>query len=529
MRSSWDRRVIPRWRSSTISAMLFENLPTKRRRGWTENDKSDIVNEVSGKIAEWRLTPTLGVAADLLNYAHIQQVKELLKEPAAYIHQHAGLAPQILSLAKSVLGLEYYSEYGAKNYLHSEISRLKKHLRFNPRDAVAYVDLARHYVVNKQSSAAEKLIFTALALEKDNRFVLRSASRFYLHLNDPDRSLKVLARSERTKEDPWLLASMIAVETILDKSPEHFKRAKAMIEGERFAPVHLAELGAALATLQLNEGHLKNARRLFNASLNNPNDNAVAQAVWAANEFSMNLAIDPGWLSNAFSSEASYYSLEKIGDYRNALKAARDWFEDEPFSIRPLQAGAFVASICGEFSIAEDFVRQALLLEPTCVEAKNNLIFALIAQNKIDEALILLNDVCFVEMKNGGEFSGHTLANRGMLSYRLGDIENGYKNYRHSVAILERTRQFAARDVAMAYWVQEALLASDPKGNEVFLRSKDLISRDSLAANAVLKSATGEIGKNNNVGQPKIKSTITWEHDKKENVLVMKKSNPFKI
>lgn len=528
MRSSWDRRVIPRWRASSISATLFENLPLKQRKSWKSEARADLLAEVKKKVTDWSNAPTLGVAADLLNYAHLSELRPILKEPAHYIHQHSALSPQILSLAKSVLELDEYPEYGTTPYIYNEISRLKKQLRFNPRDAVAYVDLARHYVVNNQSSAAERPISTALALAKDNRFVLRAASRFYLHLNDPEFSLQILKRSARTLEDPWLLASMIAVETVLGKAPAHFKRAKAMLEGGKFAPLHLAELGAALATLQLNDGHFKNARKLFNVSLNNPNDNAVAQAVWAANEFSMNLAIDPSWLNSGFSSEASYYAFEKAGDYRNATKAARGWFEDEPFSIRPLQAGAFAASILGEFVVAEQLARQALLLDPTCLEVKNNLVFALTAQNRIEEAIALLNDVCAAELKGAEELSGHALANRGMLYYRIGDVERGNKSYLYAVAVLERSKQLSSRDVAFAYWAQEAARASDPQAEEILSRATKLIGPDSMAAKLVLGNAKGAVAQAPEVTQVQFPSIKTWEHDKDKNILIMSKRDPFK-
>jgi len=534
MRSTWERRVIPRWRSSSISARLSENLPVIKRKNLGVKVPSQIHAEVTEKVNRWRYSPTLGVAADLLNYAHVEEVREILKEPAHYIRNFPELSHQILSVAKHVLGVDEYPEYGKTPYIYNEIARLKKHLRVNPRDAVACIDLARHYAVNNQASHARRLILTSLDLARDNRFILRSASRFYLNLHDPDRSLHILKNSDRTAEDPWLLASMISVETILDKPPKYFRRAKAMVESKRFAPVHLAELSATLATLHLNTGNLKNARKLFNVSLTNPNDNTVAQAVWAANEFSMSLAIDPAWFSNDFSSEASYYALEKTGDYRNALKAAREWFEDEPFSIRPLQAGSFVASILGEFKIAEDLIRQALLLDPYCIDAKNNLVFALTAQNKTADAIELLNEICLIEMKNNDELSGHTLANRGMLYYRLFDIENGHKNYLRSISKFEREKSYASRDVAIAYWAKEALLASDEKAGEIFLHAKKVIGQDSFAAKLVFASMTQVTEKekdkieNSIVQISKLNSIKTWEYDKSKNTLIMSRRDPFK-
>lgn len=530
MRNNWERRVIPKWRSSKIHASLQDNLPLQQvGRKRNQEFLNEFSSELIKKLSQWRSRPDFGVAADLLNFSHVSHYRDLLVEPALYLNDHpTKLSPQLATAVRSVLGIEEYQTYGDRVYVQAEIVRQKKYLDLNPRGAIPYVDIARLYVIKGQLKKAEKAIRTAVAIAPDNRFVLRSASRFYVHNDEPERALALLRKAPRTQEDPWVLASLIAIETMQDAPPSYFKRARAMMDSTRFNPVHLAELGAALATLQLNTGHFKNARRLFNQSLSNPNDNTVAQAVWAANEFSMAISIDPDWLVSRYSSEANYYTHEKIGNYTEALKCAQAWFDDEPFSTRPLQAGAFAACILGRYDVAEDQIRQALLLDPTSPDSKNNLAFSLMARNKLSDAVSVLADVYSSEMRTGNALSGHTLANLGMFYYRQGDRDNGNKFYEHAVSALDNGRQSSSKKIALAYWVNEATLAADPRLPEIVTQATAAVAgSDSVAAKIVLARAL----KKDESEVPTVdakNSLVRWEHDKIRNILTSTRGLPFK-
>lgn len=530
MRNNWERRVIPKWRSSSVHASLQDNLPLQRKdRKRSREFFENFSEELQQRLAEWRRNPDFGGAADLLNFSHISAYKELLVEPAQYLSRgQRKLSSQLSSIVKSVLGIDEYHPYGQKDFTNAEISRQKVLIEQNPRAAIPYVDIARLYVINNQLNHANRAIFTAVALAPDNRYVLRSASRFYIHNGDADRASHLLRRTARTQEDPWLLASLIAIETIQGKSPTYFKRARAMLEGMRYDAVHLSELGAALATLHLDSGHIKDARRLFNRSLSNPNDNAVAQAVWAANEFSMNISIAPEWLANRYSSEAAYYTHEKSGNYSEALKNAQAWFDDEPFSTRPLQAGAFAASILGKYEIAEDQIKQALVIDPSSIDSKNNLAFSFMVRNRLSEAVVLLAEVHAAEIRNGGKPSGHTLANIGMLYYRMGDVDHGYKFYEKAVTALDNARQSSSKKIALAYWAQEAAFANDHQLPEVVNRAMAALAQeDSVAAKIVLARALKKEVPNENNGSA-YKSLVHWEHDKSKNILIATRRLPFK-
>ena len=531
MRSRWDRRVIPRWRSSGVSASLLESMPTKTGPKPTVL-KEGVLNDLAAKVRDWSENPRMGVAADLLNFAHLRDANDLLIEPARYlIALGEDLPPQLSAIAAQIVGGQQQTTEGWKDIgCQREISRLRKLLAVNPRDAIALIDMARFYAALGQNERADRAVSTAVALQPHHRFILRSASRFFVHNGDPEQALHILNKSARTKGDPWLLASHIAIETILERSPTQIKRARTIIESYMFSPQHLSELGVALATLHVNSGQMKIGKKLFNQALVTPNDNAVAQAVWAATEFSMPINIRPEWLSDRFSFEANYYALSQDGRYQEALKAAVGWFEDEPFSSRPLRGAAFSASVLGRYTDAEDCLRQALMLDPGDIECQNNLVFALAGQNRLAEAAELLSTIRQAESERGS-LSGHTLANIGMFFYRSGDIDLGRQYYGDAVTLLDSQKKRDSKDLASAFWVREAQLSGDPKLPEILTSIKPALQKsDSPAAKAVLtRTLKGNFleEESSSESSPIIRSAIKWEHDAKRNVLLIQKKDPF--
>jgi Tfp pilus assembly protein PilF len=492
-----------------------------------------VLQDVRNRIAGWSAGKDLGVAIDLLSFGFVHELRADLAEPARTVLDRGGrlLTPQLTMLAQQVLGTERDHEYFAqKVYYQRAVQGLKEVLTLNPKNPLAWVDLARVYTIQGQLDSAKRAMRIALSLAPQNRFVLRSETRFWLHLEDPERALSILRKSPRTQEDPWLLASMISVETVLNRAPQFFKQAQQMLEKQRFSPAHLAELGAAVGTLHLNDGLSKAARKTFNIALQNPNDNAVAQAVWVANEYAMSLNIMPEWLNDRFSAEANYYALEKAGNYRAALNAACSWFEDEPFSIRPLRAGAFSAAILGKYQVAQDQMEQALELAPDDIECKNNLVFALAGQDMLQDAYSILNEVSQTELSKNGALSGHTLANWGMLFYRSGDLEHGRELYERAQSVLISHRENIASEIATAFWVQEAKRAADPQLSQITANAQKALSgQHSAAARTVLERAVNSTEASTADIAASIPSAIKWTHDRDKNVLVLDKLLPFKI
>jgi uncharacterized protein HemY len=126
---------------------------------------------------------------------------------------------------------------------------------------------------------ASRAIAAALQLAPSNRFVLRSAARFFLHSGGKERALALLSNAPTIRHDPWILASEIAIADSLGKSSKHSRLAREKI-GMDIAPAELTELASALGSLEAESGNHRNARRFLRQALLGANENSVAQIGW---------------------------------------------------------------------------------------------------------------------------------------------------------------------------------------------------------------------------------------------------------
>ena len=67
---------------------------------------------------------------------------------------------------------------------------------------------------------------------------------------------------------------------LVEKSHIVLKDAKRILMSERFSPFSLTELRAGVGSVELLAGDRRRSRRLFEASLEDPNDNSLAQVEW---------------------------------------------------------------------------------------------------------------------------------------------------------------------------------------------------------------------------------------------------------
>lgn len=91
---------------------------------------------------------------------------------------------------------------------------------------------------------------TAVHLAPNDRYILRSAARCFLHLNDPETALRIVTNAPRTDDDPWLLAAHVSISSLMEKAPRLFRRARE-ISSSSVAPFHNSELLASLGTLEV--------------------------------------------------------------------------------------------------------------------------------------------------------------------------------------------------------------------------------------------------------------------------------------
>lgn len=538
MSKRWDRRLIPRWRDSRISASLPESKPlsTVARPSAGSFLSTSVVESL---LLDWRADRSMGGAADLLNFGHIPTALPFLREPAEYLASlNDGVPLPLRQFALRILdgrgGVSFLSATGGtvdrKARYRSKISELKQKLLTNPRDAIALVDIARIYAALGQNEKALKSILVAVALCPNHRFILRSATRFLVHAGKSDRALHLLSSTPRTREDPWLLASHISVSTLLAKPQKHIRLARQMVQSDRLSPSHTCELAGSLATIQLLSGSNREAKRSFNASLIHPNDNTVAQAMWAADEFNISIQAREEWFDNHFTFEGRYYQRRAEADFEGAMEASIQWFDDEPFSSRPMKAAAFSSAMLGLYSQSESYAREGLLLDRQDIELNNNLVCALAAQNKIDEAFKYLIDVIQIERTTLNAVSGHTLANCGLILYRTGYFDEAENYYRRAIESFSSRNNLNAKGVAAAFMAREASLAKAPNATYLLAEAIDILKQTGTKdGRKVIESFDPSAVSREKKNQSEIELLPKWSYDKLRNILTVKKELPFKV
>lgn len=131
------------------------------------------------KKLEWDSNKCIPYAAELVSAAINFQNYEIAIDAAQFILQNsAGVSNLLVDIAKSLLKTEYDPQKCELDlFIDSRIKKvryLKRLLYQEPKNSVAWIDLARNYVVLGSNEKAQRAVEIALNLNPNNRFILRS-------------------------------------------------------------------------------------------------------------------------------------------------------------------------------------------------------------------------------------------------------------------------------------------------------------------------------------------------------------------
>jgi tetratricopeptide (TPR) repeat protein len=331
--------------------------------------------------------------------------------------------------------------------------------------------MARHYAILGSNDQASDAIKRALALCPDNRFILRSATRFHVHAGNPDVAHDLLRREEKTKLDPWLLAAEVAAATVAGRTSKLVKRARQLMT--KYPPFQITELASAIATLELNAGNNKTALKLFKQSLLEPTDNSIAQVEWASRRIK-NLQVEQKHLENPFSYEARAEALYLEGKWSESYRECLRWLDDEPYSTRPSLLGTFVTSVALEqYAQCEALARRSLRSNPNNQTLLNNLTFALASINKVEEAKEIHKLMSPSHFEEGDKISW--LATGGLLLFRQGLAMEGRALYQQ--AIEQAKNDPDRRALASLFLAREEIRAGGKTGPADYEEAAKLIQQ----------------------------------------------------
>lgn len=423
-----ERDVIPRWRAPRSRAGRGELRPLHT---------SSRVPDRSGlreRECDWQVHGTLGHALDLLGAGIVLGSSPAVEEAARAVAADPR-APDVSRfaaerlLAGDVQTTELALGDPTTFEVRAEIARLKRRVRADPRNALAWTEMARRYTILGQRPQAAEAMKIALGLAPEHRHVLRAAVRLEVHHGEFDRAHAIVASSVAAREDPWLLATELASAGPAGRRPRFVRRARAILEGGAFDLAATSELASALGTLELRAGADRRARRLIEGSLAAPAENAIAQGQWLSKRLS-SLEIPDSLLED--SDEARALRHGAALESEAALAAAWQWHSDQPFASGPGEFGSYHASLAGRFEDGVRIARASLTANPNEFLLSNNLVVCLAKLDQVEEAEKVLAKID-PEALNDEQMPTY-LATLGLLEFRRGESERGRAFYRRSIA-----------------------------------------------------------------------------------------------
>jgi Tfp pilus assembly protein PilF len=479
---SSKRRLVPRWHRFRDAIATGELDP----HGVHIAKQLDVSEFITEKARQWENNKTLLFATDFVGAAYVLGVLGPARQAAEFIlTPESGASPLAKKIASSVLGMPATpsglgTEHRGTDH-RSSIRALKQRSITEPRNTFVWADLALVYTTLGMREQASRVIRIAVALAPQDRFVLRCATRFLVHIGDPEQAHAILKSSDSIRTDPWLTAAELAVCSILDKSSRFTNAAEQMLAGKNVPPLHLSELAGALASTELWAGNSRRAGKLFTQSLIDPTENALAQSVWASSDVSID-QIGKVLQAQPNANEAQTLSTFWTGRWPESVAFSAKWAQDEPFSTRPFLHGSFLAASALENpSEGARIARLGLRVNPRDPGLLNNLAFSLVGQGKPAEAKEAIRDAPFEHAPQHSKIC--LVATKGLIEYRLGRPAEGKKLYQEAISQAAKLKLAPLKARALLYLAREEALSNQPNFDAVL---KDAIREISRTRNLEL-------------------------------------------
>jgi len=464
-----NRNVVPNFRSFAETIELGELSHSGK------DTRKAIDYAISRDLLAWENDKSIGIAADLLSSAIVAGVTRIepVSRAAEFLLNNRELAsPSQVDLAERILEITQkhpsetqlprisnFLEGQTRVVLQKRIKRLKDAaVRFHA-DPIVYTELARLYSILGHKEKAKRNMTVALGIAPENRYVLRSFVRLYVHYREVEYAYNVLRRAAVTRQDPWLLSAEIALATILERNSRLIKPGMELLRSGRFSEFSLAELSSGLGTIELLDGSRRKSRDLFRAALSNPNDNALAQVEWALSKDRL-FELDVTQFNVKRNYEALALEAFNNSEWNKALEHSENWFMDMPFAKRPIMLGSHVSSvILDDQKSAEMFCRAGLVAHPGDPQLVNNLAYALALDGRADEALSLLQNLNIAEAE---ELSTRVCltATKGLISFRKGNHDLGRKLYLEAIESAGKISSSHYTQLAILNYAREELMCN---------------------------------------------------------------------
>ncbi len=478
-----ERDVIKRWQTFR-AALVGEELG---RPSITVELDERALTELTESRREWQDDPSLISAAELVSTGLVLGRPDLVEDAARSLDLQL-LPLGVRHLFQAALTREDSMDQAGRwdrddvqsSDRHRVVAALKRALDHDPRRAVAWLDLGRIYAEFGQLRSAERAVRTAIALAPDNRFVLRSASCFFVNLTQADRAHDLLVSSSATPTDPWLLAAELATSNAAGTKSRFMKQARQVVEDSDFSERSLSELVSEAGTFELRAGAERKARQLLRRASEDPTENAVAQVEWASRRDS-GLRVPTRKLDLPSAYEARTQRALQAGEWRAGVEAAQNWLDDQPFSTVAAVVASY-AALTGlrDFQLGRTLALRGLQANPSDPGLLNNAAYALIELGQPAAAAEYLRKVSVSTAP--ADLQIVLLATFGMLSYRHDDAETGRDMYREAMRFARQRNRAELEAMAAVMMTREELLSGGSEVQPMMELAGRLARRTSSAA-----------------------------------------------
>jgi tetratricopeptide (TPR) repeat protein len=415
-----NRHVIARL-AAPINALHRGELNSMKPKDKNVDNHANLVkNQVS-----WVQEKNIFTAIEFISSAFLHG--DLSKAQDAYIFLKSELNTHtdIPALVRNLLVDERVMLFPELGDAGREVNRLRKILIRYPWNSIRWVELAWHHLLLGNRKKAEKALLTAYRICPDNRYIIRSLSRFYIHTDDYDKALFYASRSDIVKSDPWVLSNQIAVSNICKRTSKYVKTGISFLDNTSFHPGSLSELASELGTMDYFSGHAKKGKLKFHQSCIEPHENAMAQIAWVNKKMGLvgNHELAYAHADNDYEAQI-YTKVAKNPDWMSVFNVTTKWAAYQPFSRPPIYLGSTIAS-----SILEDYPAAIQLLnagyeinnkDNTLI---NNLVYTYALMGKEHEARGKLRLINNKKMTDAEKIC--LTATKGLVEYRFGEVEKG--------------------------------------------------------------------------------------------------------
>jgi tetratricopeptide (TPR) repeat protein len=467
-----DRRLLPRWQTSTVAIAAGELASSRRSEPEAIGDE-----HFESRKQEWETERSLEVAAELVGSGIVLgRTGEVESAARLILDAHSDASPSLREMAAVALGEKPKRSNRLRSQtrgridrsqVHQTISQLKYSLTRQPRNVLSWVDLARLYAILGQTSQSERAIRTALLLGPNDRFTLRCSARFFVHIDDPERALALLQRAGATKSDPWLMSAEIAVAQVTHRPSKSISIASKALKQATWSAHSQSELQGSVATALLYDGAVIKARRMFQESLENPTENVVAQAQWASSRTS-GIVIPQKALTIPHNFEANALRGRMLGQWAHVLEDCWSWADYEQTSTRPTTLGSYIAGVVfGDAEAMLEFAERGAVVDPKNAMIHNNLAVAFAHLGRLKEAWSAFERIV-IEHESTSNRSV-LLATLGLLLFRSGDEVEGRRLYDQA---LDQTPQREIKALVLWHLAQEEIFAKSVEIQRAIARAE---------------------------------------------------------